>query len=214
MGSIGVIIENIYKKFNGETVLSNINVQFEPGKIHGVVGRNGSGKSVLFKIICGLILPTSGNVIIDGKKIGKDIDFPQDAGIIIETPGFLPNMSGYKNLKLLASLKGVIDDEVIKSSISRLGLDPLSKKHVGKYSLGMKQRLALAQAIMEDPKLLILDEPMNGLDRQGANDVRDLLLALKEEGKTLIISSHNAEDIKLLCNTVIELDNGKVIMAT
>lgn len=214
MGSIGVIIENIYKKFNGETVLSNINVQFEPGKIHGVVGRNGSGKSVLFKIICGLILPTSGNVIIDGKKIGKDIDFPQDAGIIIETPGFLPNMSVYKNLKLLASLKGVIDDEVIKSSISRLGLDPLSKKHVGKYSLGMKQRLALAQAIMEDPKLLILDEPMNGLDRQGANDVRDLLLALKEEGKTLIISSHNAEDIKLLCNTVIELDNGKVIMAT
>ncbi len=205
-----VIVEDIVKSFKGVRVLDHVNISFEKGKIHGIIGRNGSGKTVLIKIICGLVQPDEGHVRVNGKEIGKDVDFPENIGVIIEAPGFLPSLSAYKNLDYLASLKGVIGKEQIRSTISAVGLDPDDKKHVGKYSLGMKQRLGIAQAIMEDPEILILDEPMNALDKSGVAEIRELLLRLKGEGKTILIVSHNSEDICMLCDTVHEMDGGKL----
>ena len=189
-------------------ILKNITVDFAKGRIHGLIGRNGSGKTMLMKCICGFVKPTSGEITVDGKRIGKDCDFPPNIGIIIETPNFIPYYSGYKNLKLLADLNKKIKTEHIKEVMVQVGLDPESKLHVRKYSLGMRQRLGLAQAIMEDPDLLILDEPMNGLDKDGVKDMRKYLLDLKEQGKTIIIASHSAEDIDVLCDTVCEMDKG------
>ena len=160
-------------------ILKSISIDFEKGRIHGLIGRNGSGKTMLMKCICGFVKPTNGTIIVDGKQIGKDCDFPENAGIIIETPGFIPYYSGYKNLKLLADLNKKINSDKIKESMRQVGLDPNLKRHVKKYSLGMKQRLGLAQAIMENPDLLILDEPMNGLDKDGVADMRKYLLNLK-----------------------------------
>ena len=189
-------------------ILKNINISFEKGKIHGLIGRNGSGKTMLMKCICGFVKPTNGTIIVDGKQIGKDCDFPENVGIIIETPGFIPYYSGYKNLKLLADLNKKINGDKIKETMKQVGLDPNLKRHVKKYSLGMRQRLGLAQAIMENPDLLILDEPMNGLDKDGVSDMRKYLLELKEHGKTILIASHSAEDIEILCDTVCEMDKG------
>lgn len=205
-----VIVEDIVKSFKGIMVLDHVNISFEKGKIHGIIGRNGSGKTVLIKIICGLVQPDEGHVRVNGKEIGKDVDFPENIGVIIEAPGFLPSLSAYKNLDYLASLRGVIGKEQIRSAISMVGLDPDDKKHVGKYSLGMKQRLGIAQAIMENPEILILDEPMNALDKNGVAEIRELLLRLKKEGKTILIVSHNSEDIRMLCDTVHEMDGGKL----
>lgn len=189
-------------------ILKDINKTFEKGKIHGLIGRNGSGKTMLMKCICGFIKPTEGEITVFGKKIGKDCDFPDSVGIIIETPGFIPYYSGYKNLKLLADLNRKITGEQVKNAMNQVGLDPELKRHVKKYSLGMRQRLGLAQAIMENPDLLILDEPMNGLDKDGVSDMRKYLLELKEQGKTILIASHSAEDIEILCDTVCEMDKG------
>ncbi len=189
-------------------ILKDINKSFEKGKIHGLIGRNGSGKTMLMKCICGFIKPTEGEIAVFGKKIGKERDFPNSIGIIIETPGFIPYYSGYKNLKLLADLNRKITGEQVKNAMKQVGLDPELKRHVKKYSLGMRQRLGLAQAIMENPDLLILDEPMNGLDKDGASDMRKYLLSLKEQGKTILIASHSAEDIEILCDTVCEMDKG------
>jgi ABC-2 type transport system ATP-binding protein len=189
-------------------ILKSISIEFEKGKIHGLIGRNGSGKTMLMKCICGFVKPTNGTIIVDGKQIGKDCDFPENAGIIIETPGFIPYYSGYKNLKLLADLNKKINSDKIKESMRQVGLDPNLKRHVKKYSLGMKQRLGLAQAIMENPDILILDEPMNGLDKDGVADMREYLLDLKKQGKTIIIASHSSEDIEILCDTVCEMDKG------
>lgn len=190
------------------TILQNINVTFEKGKIHGLIGRNGSGKTMLMKCICGFVRPTSGTVTIAGKQIGKDCDFPASVGIIIETPGFIPYYTGYQNLKLLADLNKKIGKEEIRSTMKKVGLDPDMKRHVRKYSLGMRQRLGLAQAIMENPDLLILDEPMNGLDKDGVADMRKYLLDLRKQGKTILIASHSADDIEVLCDTVCEMDKG------
>lgn len=200
-------IENITKKFKENTVLNNVSINFEKGKIHGLIGRNGSGKTVLMKCICGFIPVTSGSITVRNKVISKK-NMPENIGLIIETPGFLPNYSGYRNLKFLADISGKANKNAIIRSIESVGLDPHSKKHVGKYSLGMRQRLGLAQAIMEDPDLLILDEPMNGLDKDGVKDMRDYLLKLKEQGKTMLIASHSAEDIEILFDTVCEMDKG------
>lgn len=195
-----------------QTILNNVSVNFEKGKIHGLIGRNGSGKTMLMKCICGFVRPTSGIIIVADKQIGKDCDFPNNVGIIIETPGFIPYYSGYKNLKLLADLNKKINGEKIKKTMKQLGLDPELKRHVRKYSLGMRQRLGLAQAIMENPDLLILDEPMNGLDKDGVSDMRKYLLNLKEQSKTILIASHSAEDIEVLCDTVCEMDKGNLSM--
>ncbi len=184
-------VENVTKKFGDMTALERVNITFEAVKIYGITGRNGSGKTVLFKIIVGYLKPTGGRVIVGDKEIGKDIDFADNMGIIIENPGFLNRYSGYKNLEYLASIRKLIGKEEIRESMERVGLDPDSKKKVGKYSLGMKQRLGIAQAIMENPDILILDEPMNGLDNQGVEEVRGILLGLKEEGKTIILASHD-----------------------
>lgn len=205
-----IVVNNLVKRFGKITVLNGVSVEFERDKIHGIIGRNGSGKTVLMKCICGLTPITEGIVTVNGKKIGVDCEIIPNAGVIIETPGFLPNMSGYSNLKNLASLTGKIGDSEVRSAISRVGLNPNDKKHVGKYSLGMRQRLGLAQAIMEDPDILILDEPMNGLDKDGVKDMRQYLLDLKAQGKTILIASHSAEDIDVLCDTVYEMDKGKI----
>ena len=191
-------------------ILKDISVHFERGKIHGLIGRNGSGKTMLMKCICGFVKPTSGEILVDGKRIGKDCDFPKNTGIIIESPGFIPYYSGYKNLKLLSDLRRKISKDDIRKTMEQVGLEPDLKRHVRKYSLGMRQRLGLAQAIMENPDLLILDEPMNGLDKDGVADMRQYLLDLKEQGKTILIASHSAEDIEVLCDTVYEMDKGKM----
>ena len=181
---IAIRIENVYKSFDGEEVLKNVNHDFQEGKIHGVVGNNGSGKTVLFKCICGFLHPTKGRIMVDYQQVGKDVDFPEDMGIIIETPGFLPYATGMKNLEILASLNRKINRKEIVKVIERVGLDSKMKKPVSKYSLGMRQRLAIAQAIMEDPRILILDEPFNGLDKHSVIDMRELILELKDRGKT------------------------------
>ena len=191
-------------------ILKDVSVEFEKGLIHGLIGRNGSGKTMLMKCICGFVKPTAGTIAVDGKTVGRDVDFPRNMGIIIETPGFIPYYSGYRNLKLIAGLNNRIDSNAIKDTMRMVGLDPELKRHVRKYSLGMRQRLGLAQAVMEDPDILILDEPMNGLDKEGVGDMRKYLLELKEKGKTILVASHSAEDIDILCDTVAEMDKGSL----
>ena len=203
---------DLCKTFGQDEVLKHVTRNFEAGKIHGVVGNNGSGKTVMFKLICGFLQPTSGKVFVQGKQIGKDVDFPEDLGLIIETPGFLPQLSGLRNLEILASLKKKIGLKEVAAVIRRVGLDPLSTKPVGKYSLGMRQRLGIAQAIMEDPSLLILDEPMNGLDKNGVAEMRDLFRSLATDGRTILLASHNIQDIDALCDTVSEMDAGVMTM--
>ena len=204
-------VQNVVKRFRDQVVLKNVSISFEKGKIHGIVGRNGSGKTVLFKCICGLMHPEEGVILVNGKRVGRDVDMPEDIGAIIEAPGFLPNYSGYKNLRFLANIRRKIGKEEILNVLKTVGLDPDSRKHVGKYSLGMRQRLGIAQAIMEDPEILILDEPMNGLDNAGVQDIRALLLELKAQGKTILLASHNHEDIAALCDTVHEMDGGVLL---
>ncbi len=203
-----ISVKNLTKKFKEVTVLDNISVDFEAGKVHGLIGRNGSGKTMLMKCICGIVPYKIGEIRVNDKIIGKEVDIPENVGVIIETPGFLPNYSGFDNLKFLAKINNKIGANEIRNAISSVGLNPDDRKHVGKYSLGMRQRLGLAQAIMEDPDLLILDEPMNGLDKDGVKDMRQYLLDLKARGKTILIASHSAEDIDVLCDTVCEMDKG------
>lgn len=208
MGECVIEIRDIGKVYGEQTVLNHVSLNIEKGKIYGIIGRNGSGKTVLFKCICGFVVPDNGYIKVEGKQVGKDVDMPDKVGAIIENPGFLPSYNAFKNLKFLAMLKKRITDKEIREAIVRVGLDPDSKKWVGKYSLGMRQRLGIAQAIMENPDILILDEPMNGLDKQGVEDIRELLLSLKEEGKTILIASHNPLDIQILCDCVYEMDAG------
>ena len=203
-----ISIENLNKQFKNQLVLNNINVKFSNGHIYGIIGRNGSGKTVLLKCICGFLKPTTGVISVNHKIVGKDIDFPENLGFIIETPGFLLNYSGYKNLKYLASIRKKIDGNEIKESMSLVGLDSADKKHVGKYSLGMRQRLGIAQAIMEKPDILVLDEPMNALDKNGVEEMRRLFLKMKSEGKLILLTSHNREDIEILCDEVYEMEEG------
>lgn len=212
MGDIVIRVEGVYKRFGTDTVLKDVSRSFERGRIHGIVGNNGSGKTVLMKCICGFLIPDGGSITVNGERVGVDVDFPRDMGLIIETPGFLPNMTGVKNLEILASLNKKIGLEEIAAAIRRVGLDPLMKKPVGKYSLGMRQRLGIAQAIMEDPTLLILDEPLNGLDKHGVREMRQLIKGLKEQGKTILLASHNQGDIDELCDTVCEMDAGVMTM--
>lgn len=203
-------IENVCKDFKEQRVLNNVSLEFEKGKIYGLVGRNGSGKTVLMKCICGFVPVSSGQITVNNKVVGKDVDIPENIGIIIENPGFLPNYSAYNNLKLLAMIKNKIKKNEIEAVIKKVGLDPKSKKHVSKYSLGMRQRLGLAQAIMENPDIYILDEPMNGLDKSGVEEIRKILLELKENGKTIVMATHIMEDVKLLCDVVYKVEEGNI----
>ena len=205
-------VRNVTKTFKEATVLKDVTVSFERGKIYGIIGRNGSGKTVLFKCICGLIPVTQGEITVLGQSIGDGLKVPKGVGAIIETPGFLPNVSGYRNLYYLASLSGKPDRQRIREVINMVGLDPDSRKHVGHYSMGMRQRLGLAQAIMENPEVLILDEPMNGLDNETVESIRAFLLGQKEQGKTIILASHSKEDISQLCDVVYQMDAGVLSM--
>lgn len=204
-------VNDIVLRFKKDVLLDHVSYQCEQGKIHGIVGRNGSGKTLLMKCICGFIRPNEGHIYVRDKEIGKDIDFTPDTGIIIETPGFIPYYSGYRNLKVLAAINNRISRKDIENAMYQVGLDPTMKKRVATYSLGMRQRLGIAQAIMEDPSLIILDEPFNGLDKHGVEEMREYFLSLKKKGKTILLTSHNTEDIEYLCDTVVEMDHGKFI---
>lgn len=204
-------IKNMSKSFKGNKVLNDINISIEKGSVCGFVGLNGSGKTLLMKVIAGFLKPDCGTVLVQGKEVGKEVDFPEDIGVIIETPSFMPYISGYKNLYDLYSIKGIPGKEKIRKTMQLVGLNPDDKKLVSKYSLGMRQRLGIAQAIMEEQSLLILDEPMNGLDKKGVEEMRSLFLRLKEAGKTIVIASHIQADIDYLCDKVYELDNGNII---
>lgn len=208
MADLSIRIENLTKKFGKDTVLHSITHEFEAGKIHGIVGNNGSGKTVMFKCICGFLTADGGRVFVGGEQIGKDVDFPSNLGAIIETPGFIPQYSGRKNLEILASINKKISKKQVTEIIQNVGLDPNMKKAVSKYSLGMRQRLGLAQAIMEDPAFLILDEPFNGLDKHGVAEIREIISGLRDKGKTILLASHNPEDIRIMCDTVCEMDSG------
>ena len=210
MEEFGIIVENVTKSFKKQVVLNDISVRFNPGKIYGIIGRNGSGKTVLLKCICGLLYPDTGTITVMGNVVGKDVDYPDNTGFIIENPGFLPRLSGYKNLKYLASIRRRATESDIRKYIELVGLEPDNRKPVGNYSLGMRQRLGIAQALMEDPDILILDEPMNGLDDKGVNEIRQVLLKIKEQGKLVIIASHIKEDIEVLCDEVYEMNCGTI----
>ncbi len=201
-------VKNLHKRFKNDEILKGVTVQFQTGEITGIIGRNGSGKTVLFKLISGLLKADEGEIIVDGMRIGIDADFPGSIGVIIETPEFIGYQTGFDNLKNLAVIRGIISDDKIYETMELVGLKDVGKKKVGKYSLGMRQRLGIAQAIMEEPDILILDEPMNGLDKQGVEDIRELLLRLKKENRTIIIASHHSEDIAMLCDCVYEMDRG------
>ena len=199
-------LRDVCKQFGTSQVLININASFDDGKIHGLIERNGSGKTVLLKCICGLIRPTSGSIVISGKQIGKDIEMPESFAALIENPGFLPNYSGEANLSFLMS----VNTPVVREKNRQVGLKNDRKKHVGKYSLGMRQKLGIAQVIMEDPMLMIFDEPMNGLDKKSVSETRELFKQLRDRKRTILLASHNAQDIDELCDSVYEVDAGRM----
>ncbi len=204
-------VNNVSKLFGENEVLSDISVELDSGKIYGLVGRNGCGKTMLMKCICGFVKPTSGKIVIDGNVLGKDMDVPEHMGIIIENPGFIPYYSGYKNLRLLASVRGKTGKKEIAEYMEMVGLDAKSKKHVSKYSLGMRQKLGIVQAIMEQPEILLLDEPMNGLDRKSVELVRNLIKKTADAGAVVLLSSHNQEDIDTLCDVVYHMEDGRIV---
>lgn len=204
--------KNVSKSFKNEEVLKDINFELEKGKIYGFVGRNGSGKTVIFKLLTGLLRPTEGAIYLDGENITKAKKFPESIGVLIETPGFIPHYSGMKNLKILNGLtKQKAPVEELQKSMSLVGLDPLNKKHVKTYSLGMKQKLGIAQAVMHKPQLLILDEPMNGLDEESVKRMRGFFNQLRtEHGVTILLASHNKDDIDALCDGLFYIKDGQL----
>ena len=203
-------LREVCKQFGTAPVLANINASFEDGRIHGLIGRNGSGKTALLKCICGLIRPTAGTILISGKQLGKDIEMPESFGALIENPGFLPNYSGEANLSFLMSVNTPVVREKVQQAIKLVGLENDRKKHVGKYSLGMRQKLGIAQVIMEDPMLMIFDEPMNGLDNTSVLQMRALFKCLRDRKRTILLASHNAQDIDELCDHVYSFDAGRM----
>ncbi len=204
-------VKNYTKEIRKKTVLSNINAVFESGKIYGLHGRNGSGKTMLLRAVCGLILPTDGGVYIDGRLVGKEIEFPESVGIIIEHMSLLDEYNAFDNLKMLAKIKNIAGDDDIRNVLETVGLDPDDKKKVRAFSLGMKQKLNVAQAVMEKPKLLLLDEPTNALDEESVKKVREILSNMKNNGSLIIIASHNKEDLEVLCDEIIEIYEGKIV---
>lgn len=204
-------IVNLQKKIKHAEVLTDINYSFEPGKIYGVFGKNGSGKTMLLRSLASLIIPTSGEIFIDNKQLHQDISFPPSMGIIIENMELLPQFDAKTNLKIIAKIKNIASEQDIENAINRVGLAPHADKKIKKYSLGMKQRLNIAQAIFEKPDIILLDEPTNAIDDQGIELVNQLLLEEKQRGATIIIASHHKEDIEPLCDICLRMDQGKII---
>lgn len=204
-------VNNVSLILNKYTILDDVSVKAGKGEAVGLIGGNGSGKTMLMKCICGFNTMFTGEITVKGKRIGKDVEFAPDTGFIIETPGFIPYMTGYENLKVLAGIKKIIGKKEIREYMKFVGLDPDNKKSVKKYSLGMRQRLGLAQALMENPDVLILDEPFNGLDKGMAERMRDVLVDEKRKGKTILLASHNEHDIDYICDRIYEIDGGKIL---
>lgn len=205
----GITLENIVKKYKNNVLLDNISCNFEFGKIYGITGRNGSGKTMLLRLLSGLIFPDSGKMVVNGKEIVNG-NIPEEIGAIIETPGFINYYTAFKNLKILASIKNIIDDKKIVSTMELLGLDPNDNRKIKEYSLGMRQKLGIVQAIMENPKIILLDEPMNSLDKESVKNVHNVLRSLKADGCLILLASHIAEDINLLCDEVLYMDCGRL----
>lgn len=205
-----VVLMNVSKTIGHDDVLKNISATFESGKIYGIFGRNGSGKTMLFRVICGLIKITTGEIYFNDLKLHRDVSYAPNVGVIIETPSFWKEFSGFENLKMLASIQGKITDVEIIESLRRVGLDPQDKRPVKKYSLGMKQRLAIAQGIMENPDLIVFDEPTNALDEEAVQLLRQILIEEKERGAIVIIASHNKDDIRLLADVFMKMESGRL----
>lgn len=204
-------LKNITKTFKKTTVLDDINIRFESGKVYGLKGKNGCGKTMLMRVICGLIRPSNGTVDIDGSVLWKEMDVPQSVGTLIENPSFIGGYTGYENLELLASIKGKIKEEEICAAMTKVGLEPYDKRKYRKYSLGMKQKLGIACAVMEEPDIIILDEPINAIDEKGVELVRDLLDEMKEKDKIIIIACHDAEEMSILADEIIQMENGHIV---
>ena len=203
-------LENVSKSFSRHRVLDGVSLTVEAGTTIGVVGSNGSGKSVLFQIICGFYTPDSGSVRVRGETLGKGRDFPENIGVLINAPGFIGPDTGIQNLRYLAAIRGIIGDREIRDAMRKVGLDPEDRTKVEHYSLGMKQKLALAQAIMEGQDILILDEPFNALDYKTYNDVKEIIRILQAEGKTILLTSHNYEDLESLCQKIYVMADGRL----
>ena len=207
-------LTNVSKVIKKAKVLDNVNLELTSGKVYGLKGKNGSGKTMLMRAICGLITPDSGIIDINGKILGKDISFPESIGVLIENPAFIGNYTGFKNLKVLASIQNRIGDEQIRKALEDIGLDPDDKRTYRKYSLGMKQKLGIAAAVMENPDIIILDEPINALDDVSVEKVHDILEEQKKRGAVIIIACHDKEELDQLSDEIIEISDGRIINKT
>lgn len=205
-----VSIMNASKNIKGSKILENITLEFNSGKVYGLEGPNGSGKTMLLRLIAGLIRPTEGEVLVDGKRLGKDLDFPENMGLLIETPAFLPEHTGYKNLQFLADIQKKITSADMEAALMEVGLGPQDVRPFRKYSLGMKQRLGIAAAIMEKPELLLLDEPTNSLDKAGVEEITQLILRQKSRGALLVVASHDREFLQTVSDEVYTVCEGHV----
>ncbi|MDD5369616.1 MAG: ATP-binding cassette domain-containing protein [Anaerolineaceae bacterium] len=208
--SIAINVTHVSKKINGRLLLDEINLFIPEGKIYGIIGPNGAGKSILLRVICGLVLPTIGEVTVFNKKIGRDVEFPPSLGALIDSPGLLPNFSGYQNLLLLSKIRNSISKERIRDTINLVGLDPYDRRPTKTYSTGMRQRLGIALAIMENPRLLILDEPITGLDTKGVDDIHEILRKHNQQGVTILITSHSREEIDIMCDASFFMNSGRL----
>lgn len=205
-----ISLKQVSKSFSGRRVLSGISLNVKKGSTVGIVGTNGSGKSVLFNLICGFLIPDRGQVCVRGQILGKGRDFPENMGVLINSPGFIGLNTGLQNLRYLAGIRGVAGDKEIRSAMQKVGLDPEDKTKVEHYSLGMKQKLGIAQAIMENQDILILDEPFNALDYKTCNDIKEIIRILQAEGRTILMTSHNYDDLETLCTHIYAIDEGKL----
>ena len=203
-------LKQVTKRIKNNIILDNISLELEKGKIYGLQGKNGSGKTMLIKAMCGLLIPNEGSVTVDGIVLGKDRDFPKSVGALIENPGFINGYSAFQNLKVLAEIQHKIDDETIYETINEIGLEEAGKKKFRQFSLGMKQKLGIAAAIMEEPDLILLDEPTNALDEKSVMALRDILMKRKERGALIVIASHDAEELSLLADEIFIVENGKI----
>lgn len=203
-------IEHLTKKIKGVTVLDDITYSFQGGRIYGLSGKNGCGKTMLMRSIAGLIYPTSGKIMIDGEILGKDISFPKSMGLLIENPVFLRDYTGFENLRLLAGIQGGISDDEIREVLEKVGLLPEDKRKYYKYSLGMRQRLGIAAAIMGEPDVILLDEPINAIDVDGVEEIRDTIRNLVDENRIIIIACHDKEEMDYMADTVIRMAEGRI----
>lgn len=203
-------VSNVSRKLGNEEVLKNINLELEPGKIYGFIGRNGSGKTMLFRTICGFLKPDTGYVKVDGRDLYKNNEFPKDTAALLEKPNYISDLTGFENLKLLSKIKNIINDDQIMETLKLVNLENEADKKFKKYSLGMKQKLGIAGVLMEDPKIMILDEPFNGLDDESAEKIRKILLKEKEKGKLILIATHIKEDIEILGDVIYKMDKGVI----